>query len=910
MDRRRTRWMRGGGRAASLRAILCIACAIAACRVSEKLGGAIAGTFTPSRVAEPLDPPRLRLPRSVVPEANRVRLDLDPTRDTFRGRIEIAARALEPVRVLWLNADHLHVQRAAVRVKGRSVPLEVLEQGRDFVGLRAARPLPEGPLQIEIEYAGEVAATETQGIFRQKQGGDWYAFSQFEPTYARRAFPCFDEPDRKVPWQLTLEVPEGLTALSNTSAVSEQETGHGTKVVTFRETPPLPSYLVAFAAGPFEVVQGPSSRSGTPFRIAVARGRGSDAEYALETAPQLLARLEDYFGIAYPFEKLDLLAIPLTVSFGAMEHPGLLTFNEGILTARPADLTIAFQRRCADTLAHELAHQWFGDLVTLAWWDDVWLNEAFASWMGARVLAAWKPEWDHGVGAVQRRSGAMGADSLQSARRVRQPIESNDDIANAFDGITYSKGASVIEMFERWVGRDVFQRGVREYLRAHAFANATARDFLSAIGSVSGVDVATPFSSFLDQPGAPLVRFELRCGAGPGPRLVLEQERYRPSGSKAAADGLWQVPICARYAARGGSATDCTLLAQKQGVLPLTRALGCPAWVLPNEGETGYYRSAFRGDLLERLVDRGMPVLSLPERVGVVGDVNALVTAGQMDVGKALALVPRYAADPEREIVSAMTGIANSVRDVVPETLRPRYARFVRTVFGARARKLGWTPGPGEDEDTMILRSTLLRVETDPGEDRELAAGARPLALRWIEDHTAVDGNLVDVVLRAAARYGDRDLFERFYTAAKQSADRRDRRRFLGALSDFRDPELLKRDRELATSGEFDVRESSDLLLAGLGDPETRRSVYEAIKAEYDSIEPRLPKDTALGLVSAGTAQCDASLRADVEAFFRERTSRLPGGPRRFAQAMEGMDLCIAWRARQRAAVSAFLRAY
>ena len=344
--------------------------------------------------------------------------------------------------------------------------------------------------------------------------------------------------------------------------------------------------------------------------------------------------------------------------------------------------------------------------------------------------------------------------------------------------------------------------------------------------------------------------------------------------------------------------------------MALTGARSCPAWVMPNAGGLGYYRAQLDGDLLVPLLDRGMPRLSLPERVSVIDDVHALVRAGTVDVALALGLVERYARDDSRHMVTAVAGIVDGVRDVVPDELRPNFARFIRTMFGARAHQLGWTPAPDEDDDTRLLRSNLLRLVTDAGDDGALASAGRTLALTWLEHHDAVDPNLVDVALSAAARYGDRTLFERFYEAAKQATDRRDRQRLLSALASFRDPALVQRDLALVTSDEFDIREAMGLLFGGLAAPSTQRLVYEFVKERFDALLTRMPPQAGRSLVQVGVAQCDAALKADMEAVFKDRISTLPGGPRVFAQALERLDLCAQQRETHRLGVVQFLRQY
>ena len=845
-----------------------------------------------------LSPPGLRLPRQLLPQSNRVRIVLDPARESFEGRIEIEARALAPWQVFWLNARSLVIDKATVETRD-TLPLELLQGNEQVIGFRAPREIPAGPITVTIDYSGKIDDNETQGIFRQREGDDWYAFTQFEALGARRAFPCFDEPDSKVPWQITLEVPEKLAAISNTAVLSEQATGRGTREVVFKQTPPLPSYLVAFAVGPFDFVNGGTTAHGTPVRIVVPRGRGAEVGYVVENTSPILALLEDYFGRPYPFDKLDLVAIPVTVGFGAMENPGLVTFNQRLLVARAEDFTIGFKRRFASTVAHELAHQWFGDLVTLAWWDDLWLNEAFASWMGDRVVRQWKPEWGGDVSVVTRRSRALGADALATARRIRQPIESIHDIENAFDGITYSKGASVIATFESFVGKDTFRAGVRAYVKERTWKNATASDFLAAIGEAAGKEITRPFSSFLDQVGAPLVGFELVCTDPAHPKLRLTQERYLPVGSEAERGTVWLLPVCVRYPGGQG----CTLLAARQAEMELKGASGCPAWIAPNADGTGYYRSELEAELYP-------DAMSLPERVARIGDVNALVAAGKAEVGEALALVERHAGDESRHIVAAISTIAAGIADTVPDELRPNYARFIQKTFGARARELGFAPAPDDDDDTRLLRASLLELVTGEGEDAALAAEGRRLALAWLADRNAVDPDLAGVALEAAARFGDGELFERYLEAASSAKDRRDRQRLLGALSSFTNPELVGRALALVLGDRFDVRESSVLLYGSLTEQRNRRQVYEFVKTHLDAILTKMPERSQRGLMRVATSQCDAALVPEIETLFKARMEQIEGGPRDYAQGLELIELCVARRAAQRPGVVRFLARY
>jgi cytosol alanyl aminopeptidase len=864
---------------------------------------------TPTPAAAP-EPPKLRLPSGAAPAGYAAELSIDPGKDAFQGSVSIDLRLKERTSLLWLNATALQITKASAVVSDRTVAVRALPGGDDFVGFAFARPVGPGNVVLKIDYTGTLDRSSTQGLFREKDGEDWYAFSMFEATDARRAFPCFDEPGYKVPWQLTLRIPSGDTAVSNTPIESESAGADGSRVVRFKKTKPLPSYLVALGIGPFDYLDaGTAGSQNTKIRIVTPRGKASQGRYAAQTTKPLLERLEAYFGIPYPYEKLDHLAVPQAVTFGAEENAGLISWNERALIAPPAEETVAFQRRQASYSAHEMAHQWFGDLVTMEWWDDVWLNESFATWMADKILIEWKPEWGVAVDRVVDRSNIMYNDTLVSARKIRQEIASADDIANAFDQISYAKGGAVIRMFEAWIGAPKFQTGVHAYLTAHEYGNATARDFLAAIEAASRPGVAAAFSTFLDQAGVPLVEVSLDC-AGAGPRLALTQKRLLPLGSKGPGEELWHVPVCSRAGADGKDARDCTLLAAPSASSPAPTST-CPSWLLANDGEAGYYRALYRGDLFGKLLAVADTKLTEAELVGVLRDVNALAAAGAMPMADALALVPRFSPAPQRQTVIATLRIAADVREhLVPEDLRPNYARFVSKTFGARARSLGFVAKAGEDEDTKLLRTDLVRFVAEEGNEPELQAEAKRLALRWLDDHSAVPADIAGAVLQAAATHGDRALFDRYREAAKAEKSRRDEVRILNALGTFQDPALVKEALEFFLSPAIESREAYEIIFGTLRWEAGRQVTWDFVKTHYDAVVARLPREISGFLPAIGGSFCDPEHRREVAEFFQDRAPKLPGGPRNLAQSLEGIDLCIASRAAQEPGVREFLKTY
>jgi cytosol alanyl aminopeptidase len=859
----------------------------------------------PTSAAAPAPPPpRLRLPDTARPVRNAATLTIVPSRDTFDGHMEIELEVRAPLPVLWLNADGLKLDRAdATIASGATATAQIVAGDRNFVGLAFYPPLAPGSATVHIAYRGALSKLEVDGASSQKEGGDWYVYTHFEPLAARRVFPCFDEPAFKAPWQLTLRVQKGDTALSNTPAASAPEEGKdGLTTVRFAQTKPLPSYLVAFAVGPFGIVDA-GKVGATPVRVITPRGKEKWARFAAESTAPILGLLEKYFGGPYPYEKLDVIAVPLFG--GAMENPGLITFRQSLILSNPALESTGFRRSYAAVAAHELAHIWFGDLVTTAWWDDLWLNEAFASWMGPKIMEQYRPEWDAVTSRALSANGAMRSDSLVSARQIRQTITTNDDIKNAFDSITYQKGAAVITMFERWVGPAVFQKGVQRYMREHAHGTATAKDFLGAVSAEAKVDVAGPFSTFLDQPGVPSVAADLRCEAS-GASLGLSQSRYLPAGTQAPAGGTpWQVPVCARYSAAGKVERACKLLGAGPAELPLK---ACPDWVVANDGASGYYRTAY-GPSARKGIAEHLEVLSGAEKVAFFGDLSALAFGGKLDYAELLALVPVLAKDKNAHVAGLAAGTLGSVRDIplLADAARPGYAKLVRDAFGVRAHALGLHPKPTDDEATRLLRPTVIELVADQGDDLALRAECTKLAKAWLADKNAVAPELISTSLGIAASFGDRALFDAYLADAKTTPERADRDRIIVALGQFRDPAIVESGLALTLGAELDPRDSIRILYGAVRLPETRPLAYAFLTKNFDALVSRLPRDWGANTPGIGAALCDDGKRAEMKAFFEEHSTKYVGGPRALAQALENMHVCSTFRAAQSPNVTAFL---
>ena len=847
----------------------------------------------------PLVAPGLRLPTTFAVGSYAATLTIDPAQPTFGGAIEIAGELAEPQAVIWLHAEKLAIDRAVATTAAGEVPLEAITgvaPGR--LALRAARPLPAGRLVIAIDYRGELDPLDTAGSFRQQVGNDWYVFTQHESIYARRTFPCIDEPSVKVPWTLTLVVPSGATAVANMPAVTDQVAG-ATRTVRFAATPPLPSYLVAFGVGPFDIVPAGTSAGGAPIRIIALRGRGADAAFAAAVTPKILAALEAWFGTPYPYAKLDSMAIPQTVGFGAMENPGLITYRESLILV-PAGASKQREYRYGRVAAHEIAHQWFGDLVTPAWWDDLWLNESFASWLPDKVVGLVDPAWDLPVDTVDARSRSLDSDSLVTARRIRQPIETEDDIVTAFDGITYGKGAAVLRMFERQVGAEAFQRGVRAYLARHAHGNATAADFLGAIAAEApDADVVASFGSFLDQAGAPRIAATLACD-GAGVQVRLAQRRHVPLGAAVpTTTPAWKLPVCVKAGTGVKAVTACTRLDGGEGAVTLPP--GCPAWVWPNAFGVGYYRSGLTVAQWRTITGPGWVGLEPRERMAAARDLVAAVEAGDVGLDVALALVPKLAAEGAPGLVLAAE-LLGGARSMVPAASRARFARWVRKQLGPAAKATGLVPKPGDGLAAERIRDDVVPLVADLGEPALRKAAIAAAGPGWRSLRDDARGAVAWIAVRA-----EPSLHAAMVAAFRAETERPVRADLAFALAGVTDRAALETSLALVLDPALDIRDTASILYDALANPETRDVAAAWGEAHLDELLARLPPQTAPGLVAVFASGCDARDAAARRAQAEAKLGGLRGARRRIDQAFERMSQCAARRAAMQPALDAWL---
>jgi alanyl aminopeptidase len=837
-----------------------------------------------------------------------------PDEDRFAGTATIDVRLDRARDVIWLNGRGLHV--TAAQAGGTAATYEQVNP-EGLARLVLERPVGPGNVALHLEWDREFDP-QIVGLYRTEEAGRRYAYTQFEAVDARRAFPGFDEPDFKTPFDVTLIVPSSQVAIANTPPVAKVDAGAGLSRIRFATTEPLPTYLLLWAVGPFDVATPPplppNEVRSRPLQVrgVAPKSRGGELDFALHTGGELLVLLERYFGTQFPFDKLDHLAAP-DYTYGAMENAGAILYREDILLFHPGVSAEQTRGAIAGVMAHEMAHQWFGDLVTLRWWTDAWLNESFATWMGNRTVDEWNPAYGSWNAFLTSVDQAMQKDALASARAVRQPLDDIKNVWNQFDSITYQKGGGVLAMFERFLGKERFREGIRRYLRAHAYAGGDTDDLLDALSQAAGRDVKTPFHTFLDQAGLPLVDAQVDCSSQPA-SLRLRQERYLPIGSDAERNRLWQIPMCARYAVGGDVTESCTLLTEPAGALPLS---GCPSWILPNADAAGYYRWRLPPQELRKLTGSAYRRLSVRERISVAENVRAAMHGGTITFADGMAIIAPLAADPDPQVATLPLEVLTSARDdLVGDAARNRVERVARQLYRPVARRLGWTPRPGEPLPVRRFRTRVLDFLAFTAGDREVLAEAarRGRAYAGADDGEfhpgAVDAGLAALAMGAAVREDGAKLFDALLSRLPKVDDSALRRRILSALSATDDPALRARVLALPLDPRLRKNERVEVLFDVADHAESREAAWKALEQDFDRLVDVIPEAHVTRAMALAGEFCDAEHLQATQAFFGPRAPRIPAGPRELAETLERERLCIAYRdAQGRSAERFFARA-
>ena len=854
---------------------LLLAASVLTLALTAAVPATVAATDGETQAALALAPvPPGRLTDAVRPLAYRIDLTVDPDQERFLGKVEIDTVLKRSSRFIDLHGRDLKMTSAVAVVGGKRLPARYFELDETGVArLVFDSVLPAGPVTLQFDYDAAFGNSPA-GMFRVKVGADWYSWTQFESIDARAAFPGFDEPGFKVPFSVTLRTRPGLMAVSNAPQLS-QTLENGMDVHRFAPTLPLPTYLMAFMVGPFAAVEGtvapsPQRKTPLPIRIITTKPNAGQTDFALQGTKGIVRHLENYFGRAFPYPKLDQISTPILP--GAMENAGADLYNDNILILDD-NATTGQKRNFGMVVSHELAHQWFGDLVTPAWWDDIWLNESFANWMGFRIGHEWRPDLNIQAGALAEGFGAMNTDALVAGRAIHQPIETNAKIDEAFDSITYGKGGHVVAMIAGYMGDVKFRGGVRRYMKAHEYGNATSADFFRAMAEVSGDPRILPaMQSFTDQQGVPLVTFNPDGKGG----YSVTQSRYTRLGSTAPAI-QWGIPLCVR---RSAGKRQCQLLDQQQGSLKL---FGTGA-VVPNAGGTGYYRFELPAQEWDALIALAAKLPS-GEALALDDSLFASFQAGRASAAQQVAGAVQLAANPDSRVSQTGVGSLNWFfrAGLLDSAGEEGFRRLIRQIYAPRVKAMGFDPKAGvyaaEDPEKSELRNQAVAMLAGTGQDAALRQQLADAARTYLAgDKAALDpawfgsafkividqGGLPAAKALADAALGSQDsLFRGAALGAVSSSGKEDIARWL--MDEFDDARLRRNERQGFVRGVVGTKGTRDWGFAWL------QANYDKLSASGGGIffAARLP-----GMVGG---YCSVEKADEIAAFLRPKLAGKTG---------------------------------
>ena len=842
-----------------------------------------------------------RLSRHVIPTRYELRLEPDLTTSTFVGQVTIHITVHQTTQRIFLNAVDLVIESAYIEGPGgsRVEAATQLDHALQRATISLQGPIAEGSWQLHLSFHGKLN-DQLRGFYRstyRDSAGTMQtlAATQFEATDARRAFPCWDEPDFKAVFATTLVIDPALTAVSNTTIVSES-IEHKKKVVRFADSITMSTYLVAFIVGRIEATKPVYVRK-TPLRLWTIPGKQALTPFGQEIAVASLKFFEDYYGVPYPGDKLDLLAIPDFAS-GAMENLGAITFRETALLVDQRTGTHAELERVADVVAHENAHMWFGDLVTMSWWNGLWLNEAFATFMEMLAVDAWRPEWKRWDAFAVARSAAFSVDGLANTRSIEYPVQAPKDADAMFDILTYEKGASVLRMLEQYIGPTVFRDGVRDYLRTHAYGNADTKDLWVALGKVAHQPVPELMDGWIFQPGFPLITADIR-----GQELRLSQQRFTYLEQKPPLEQRWQVPIQIRVIIGDRTEQRQLLLTERETTVSLPTGVIA---VLVNEGGHGFYRVQYRGPLLQNLLEQGLDRLSAIERFCLISDAWATTVAGLMPLSDYLQLTARFQDERDKNVWAVLVESFSFLNRIITPEDRPALEAFVCARVTPAVQELEWDPKPGESDLTKQLRGELLGALGKLGNDRPTQQEAVERYRRYREDSTTVDANVVPALVSILAHIGDEARYEEFSERYRTASTPQEERRYLFSLAAFSDRELLDRTLARTINGEIRTQDAPFIVGGLMSNVYGRERAWEFVKDNWDQMDKLYPKQGLRRMCGGIVGLATPELERDVQHFFRTRKIDLGG--KTLDQYLEQLRVAVLFREREGRTLRGYLQ--
>jgi aminopeptidase N len=841
-----------------------------------------------------------RLPTNVIPTHYDIAIEPNLAAASFAGSEQISVRLERPARTITLNAAEIAFESVTVVAAGRTQTARVsLAPAREQATFTVPRAIEAGDAEIHVKYKG-ILNDQLRGLYLSKANNRRYAVTQLEATDARRMFPSFDEPAFKATFTLTATIDNGDHAISNGAVVSDTPGPAGKHTVKFGTTPKMSTYLLALAVGDFVCASG--AADGIPIRICSTPDKKAQTGFALEAASEIMRYYNRYYGVKYPFNKLDVVAVP-DFAAGAMENTGAIFYRETLLLADPRGASVKVRKDIASVLAHEMAHQWFGDLVTMRWWDDIWLNEGFATWMASKPLKAWKPEWHMELDEVQSNQKAMALDSLETTRPIRAKASTPDEIGELFDAIAYEKGAAVLRMVESWVGEEAFRTGVNAYIERFKYGNAAAEDFWGTLTTSTGKPVDRVMSGFVDQPGVPLVDAAITCTGSRGTATVGQEAASTKSASAAASPHAWSIPVCVRTP---GGKTTCDLVATNAASVPLD---SCPAPVVANADARGYYRVVNTPGMLRRLA-ADIPSLTPAERIALVDDEWALVLDGRHEIGSFMDVAAGFKGEKTAAVVATLVTSLATVGDyLTTPASRPAYNAWVSSLLRPALEQVGWAPAASDTDDTRAVRASLVSALGKTADDPAVVAKARSLVVQELTTPGTTEPTLLNAVVRVAARHGDAALYDKYLARSKAASDPEEHYRYLYALAEFSDPALVQKTMNLIIGPEVRSQDAKLFLANLLSNPTAQKQAWPLLRTRWSEVQKKAVQfgGNTVVIAALGTF-CDTGTRREVRQFYTAH--KVPDAARTLEQSLERIDECAALAATQPAKLADWINAH
>ncbi|QHN05065.1 M1 family peptidase [Granulicella sp. WH15] len=838
-----------------------------------------------------------RLPANVHPEHYRLQLAPSIAQASFAGSETIDVTLADPSATVTLNALELKISKVeASTAAGTQTGTISYDPAKEQATFTFPQPLPAGHASLAVEFSGTLN-DKLRGFYLSKTKARNYAVTQFESTDARRAFPSFDEPALKATFDVSLTIDAADTAISNGPIVSDQPgPAPGKHTLVFATTPKMSTYLVAFLVGDFACSKGKSD--GVPIRVCATPDKLPLTKFAVSAAEHFLHYYDTYFGIKYPMAKLDLIGIP-DFEAGAMENFGAITYRETDLLVDEKNAGINSRKRVASVVAHEMAHQWFGDMVTMQWWDNLWLNEGFATWMADKASGEWKPEWNFPEDTADTLDQTLNYDAGKTTRTIRATADTPAEIEEMFDGIAYGKAGAVLGMVENYLGAETFRQGVHNYLAAHLYANATAEDFWSAQTANSHQPVDRIMSSFVTQPGVPLLRFRDIQSAG----VPVTQSRFFLSGMSPTSDSIvgWTIPVCVKTS----GAPSCKILTPDAATLPIDPA----PFFYANAADKGYFRTAYTPAQMKAILPHVESSLSPSERLGLLGDRWALTTAGEVPVGDYLDLALSVKSDPRASVLDSTLRAIDTIRlRLASPAERAQFDAILRARYAPVYAALA-TPGKHSTYDQQEIRSNLFGLLGAVGDPATLAE-ARRISDEVFAGHqpkSGPDADVTDAAILISAEHGEAALYDRIQAVSQKATDPELQVEALRTLTRFHDPALVTRTLDYTVSGAVRSQDSWQLIGIELRQPETRDRAWEWLQQNWDKVKAQLTVASGARVVTATGAFCTVEQRDQVTSFFA--THKVDATERTLAKAIDSINDCIRFRAAQEPNLSLWLAA-